>query len=193
MDMFDGVGRRLDQTSGTLVSIGANSLNGRERKILWRQNGDGTFTDVAFVNAADRSEDGRGLSIFDYDRDGRLDLLIRNFRQPAQLLRNVGAAGHWIEMKLVGTRSNRDAVGAVVRLRTGERWQTRMVSAGSGYLSSSSLVVHFGLGDATVADEVLVRWPSGGETRLEDLDANRRYRIAEGGGPEELPLRTAGR
>ena len=101
--MFEGVGRRHAET-GTLVSIGANSLNGNERKVLYRNNRDGTFTDVAWVNAADRVEDGRGLSIFDYDRDGQLDVVLRNFRQPAQLLHNLGGRGHWLQLKLVGTR-----------------------------------------------------------------------------------------
>src|SRR6478672_8077319 len=109
MDMFEGVGRRLDETAGSLVSLGSHSLNGRERKVLFRNNGDGTFTDVAFVNGADRTEDGRGLSVFDYDRDGQPDLLLRNYRQPAQLLRNQGGRNHWIEVALVGVRSNRDA------------------------------------------------------------------------------------
>src|SRR5436309_16046693 len=118
MDMFEGVGRRLDESTGTLLNIGQNSLNGYERKVLFRNNGDGTFTDVAFVNGADGVEDGRGLSIFDYDRDGQLDLLIRNFRQPAQLLRNSGGPGHWLQLRLIGVRSNRDAVGARIRLRT---------------------------------------------------------------------------
>ena len=81
--MFDGVGRRQDATRGLLVNIGQHSLNGYERNVLFRNDGDGTFTDVAFVNAVDRVEDGRGLSIFDYDRDGQLDLLLRNYRQPA--------------------------------------------------------------------------------------------------------------
>src|SRR3989454_3827105 len=115
MDMFEGVGRRLDESTGTLLNIGQNSLNGYERKILFRNNGDGTFTDVAWVNGADRVEDGRGLSILDYDRDGQLDIVLRNFRQPAQLLHNTGGANHWLQLKLIGTRSNRDAVGARVR------------------------------------------------------------------------------
>src|SRR5439155_6499935 len=116
--MFDGVGRRQDATKGLLVNIGQHSLNGYERNCLFRNNGDGTFTDVAFVNDADRIEDGRGLSIFDYDGDGRLDLLLRNYRQPAQLLHNERPPRHWIEIRLVGTRSNRDAVGARIRFRT---------------------------------------------------------------------------
>src|SRR5437867_9214412 len=127
--MFDGVGRRQDATRGLLVNIGQHSLNGYERNVLFRNDGAGTFTDVAFVNAVDRVEDGRGLSIFDYDRDGQLDLLLRNYRQPAQLLHNLGGRGHWIQLELIGVRSNRDAVGARVRLQTARGWQTRQVSA----------------------------------------------------------------
>src|SRR3989442_3217948 len=149
MDMFEGVGRRLDEKSGTLVNIGQNSLNGYERNVLFRNNGDGTFTDVAFVNGADRAEDGRGLSIFDYDRDGQLDILIRNFRQPAQLLQNRGGTGHWLQFRLVGVRSNRDAVGARIRVRTATRLQSRALTAGSAYLSRSRLVPDFRLGAGT--------------------------------------------
>src|SRR5438132_1584039 len=131
MDMFEGVGRRLDQRTGSFLDIGQHSLNGRERNCLFRNDGDGTFTEVGWVNGADRVEDGRGLAIFDYDRDGRLDLVLRNYRQPAELLHNQGPARHWIQVKLVGTRSNRDAVGARLRLRTAAGWQTREVHAGS--------------------------------------------------------------
>jgi hypothetical protein len=179
MDMFDGVGRRLDETKGSFLDIGQHSLNGRERNCLFRNQGDGTFIDVAWVNGADRVEDGRGLSIVDYDRDGRLDLVLRNYRQPAQLLHNVGPARHWIELGLVGARSNRDAVGARIRLRTADRWQTREVHAGSAYLSGQSLVQHFGLGDARVADEVRILWPAGSETVLHTLAADRRHIVTE--------------
>jgi len=179
MDMFEGVGRRHAET-GTMISIGAHTLNGNERKVLYRNNGDGTFTDVAWVNAADRVEDGRGLSIFDYDRDGRLDIVLRNFLQPAQLLHNVGPTRHWLQLKLIGTRSNRDAVGASVRLATARGWQTRYVSAGSAYLSGQSLVQHFGLGDATRAATVEVAWPSGLLTVLHDLPADHRFVVVEG-------------
>jgi hypothetical protein len=184
MDMFEGVGRRLDQTTGQLVDIGAHSLNGRERKVLFRNNGDGTFTDVAYVNGADRDEDGRGLSIFDYDADGQLDILLRNYRQPAELLHNTGGTGHWIELKLVGTKSNRDAVGAKIRVRSGDRWQTRVVTAGSAYLSAQSLMQHFGLGTADRVDELAIHWPSGSFARLGGLAADRRYVVTEGGAVE---------
>jgi hypothetical protein len=178
--MFDGVGRRRDQTTGQLVSIGEHSLNGKERDCLFRNNGDGTFTDVAFVNRADRIEDGRGVSVLDYDQDGGIDFVLRNYKQPAQLLHNTGGSGHWLELKLVGTRSNRDAVGARVTLSAGGQQQTREVHAGSGYLSGSSLVQHFGLGDATQIEAITVRWPSGTETTLGTLRADQRLMLREG-------------
>jgi hypothetical protein len=178
--MFDGVGRRQDQVSGQFLDIGQHSLNGRERNVLFRNNRDGTFTDVAWVNAADRIEDGRGLSVLDLDRDGRLDLVLRNYRQPAQVLKNVGTDGHWLALELIGVRANRDAVGARLRVRTGARWQTREVTAGSGFLSGSTLVQHVGLGPAEAADELEISWPSGARTRLGPLAANRRYLVVEG-------------
>jgi len=180
--MLEGVGRRLEGGDGFLLDVGEHSLNGRERNCLFRNNGDGTFLEVGFVNGADRIEDGRGLAVFDHDGDGRLDLVIRNYAQPAVLLHNRGEAGHWIGFELVGERSNRDAVGARLRLRAGERWQTRVVAAGSGYLSSSSRRQHFGLGGATRVDEVQIVWPAGTRQILRDLPADRRYRIFEGAG-----------
>jgi len=182
MDMFDGVGRRQEQTNGSFLNIGQHSLNGRERNCLFRNNGDGTFIDVGWINDADRVEDGRGLSVLDYDGDGRPDLVLRNYRQPAELLRNTGPASHWIELALVGVRSNRDAVGARIRVRTAAGWQMREVSAGSGYLSGSSLVQHFGLGDASRAQEVAIEWPSGARSSLADVPADRRYTVVEGDG-----------
>src|SRR5262245_28846844 len=180
MDMFEGVGRRLDHTQGQFLNLGQHGLNGFERNCLFRNDGDGHFTDVAWVNAADRVEDGRGLSVFDYDRDGQPDLLIRNYRQPAQLLHNQGGQHHWLELKLIGTRSNRDAVGARVTLRTATGRQTRAVGAGSGYLSGHSLVQHFGLGTDTVATDIVIDWPSGERATLPRLTADARYTIVEG-------------
>jgi enediyne biosynthesis protein E4 len=181
MDMFEGVGRRLTDT-GVAIDIGARSINGNERNILLRNNGDGTFTDVAWVNAADRVEDGRAICVFDYDRDGQLDIALRNFLQPAQLLHNRGGANHWIQFQLLGVRSNRDAVGARIRLTTSAGGQTRWVTTGSAYLSNSSLVQQFGLGSAHEAQDVEIRWPSGETTSLEHLPADHRYVVVEGQG-----------
>jgi len=177
--MFEGVGRRRDQTEGQILVLGQHSLNGREHKCLFRNNGDGTFTDVAHVEATDRTEDGRGISVFDYDRDGQLDVLLRNYRQPAQLLHNTGGPQHWIAFKLIGTRSNRDAVGARVTVAANGRRQLRQVSCGSAYLSGQSLVQHFGLGPATEAQAVEIRWPSGVSTVLTHVPANQLVQVVE--------------
>lgn len=185
--MFDGVGRRRDQTSGQLVSIGEHSLNGMERDYLLRNNGDGTFVDVAYVNQSDRIEDGRGVSIVDYDQDGQIDVVLRNYRQPAQVLHNRGGPEHWLELKLVGTRSNRDAVGARITVVAGGKRQTREVRAGSAYLSASSLVQHFGLGAADRVESIDVQWPSGEVTLLFDPDVDRRLLLVEGQ-PHAVPL-----
>jgi hypothetical protein len=192
MDMFDGVGRRRDQISGQLVNIGNNSLNGNESNCLFRNNGDGTFSDVGYVNRADRAEDGRGLSVLDFNLDGHLDLVLRNYEQPAQLLRNSAGSGHWLALKLVGSRSNRDAVGARVILRIGAQQQIREVHAGSAYLSGSSLTQHFGLGASERVDSLTVFWPSGGQTVLTDLPVNQQITVEEGKRFNE-PARGVGR
>ena len=178
--MMEGVGRRLNTSSGFLLNVGNHSLNGRENNVLFRNNGDGAFSEVGWVNGADRIEDGRGLAILDSDSDGRLDFVLRNFYQSAGMLRNQRGSGHWVSFEFEGTRSNRDAIGARVRLRTGAGWQTRVVTAGSGYLSSSSLRQHFGLGNATRVDEVVIDWPSGERTELRDLEVNRLHHVTEG-------------
>ena len=179
--MFDGVGRRRNETQGTMFNLGSNSLNGNERDCLFRNNADGTFTDTAYVNNADRVEDGRGVAMFDYDQDGRPDIALRNYKQPAQLLHNVGSAAGWLELKLIGTRSNRDAVGAHVLISSNGLRQVREVHAGSGFQSASSLIVHFGLGPATVVDEIHIRWPSGAESVMTDVAANQLLVVREPG------------
>jgi hypothetical protein len=179
MDMFDGVGRRRNETEGTLFNLGSNSLNGNERDCLFRNNKDGTFTDVAYVDNADRPEDGRGVVVFDYDQDGRPDVALRNYKQPSQLLHNVSSSGHWLELKLIGVRSNRDAVGARITVTSGDLHQLREVHAGSGYQSGSSLVQHFGLGEATTVDTIHIRWPSGAESVLRDVAANQMLVVRE--------------
>jgi hypothetical protein len=186
--MMEGVGRRLGSRTGHLLNIGTHSLNGRERNVLFRndlpavQSGDPapTFTEVAWVTGADRIEDGRGVAVFDADRDGQLDIALRNYRMPAGVLISGGGDAHWVDIALEGTRSNRDAIGARIRVRSGNRWQSREVAAGSGYLSGSSLIQHFGLADRTQVDEVLIDWPSGEQTRLVDLDADKLHTIREG-------------
>jgi hypothetical protein len=177
--MFDGVGRRRDQKEGQLVQITTQSLNGYERNCLFRNNGNGTFTDVGYVNGADRIEDGRSLSLLDYDGDGQLDMFLRNYRQPAQLLRNTGGSHHWLALKLVGVHSNRDAIGARVTVTARPLHQIREVQAGAGFLSGSTLVQHFGLGPHARIDRLDVAWPSGTHTTVTDIAADQKLMLSE--------------
>jgi hypothetical protein len=177
--MMEGVGRRLGK-SGFLLDIGTASLNGREHNVLFRNDGDQRFTEVGWINGAGRVEDARGVAILDVDGNGKLDILLRNYATPAALLKNRARSGQWVGFELIGTDSNRDAVGARIRLRSGGKWQTRVVTAGSGYLSGSSLRQHFGLGESTRIDEVAIEWPSGHRTVLRDLAAGRLHRLTEG-------------
>lgn len=191
---MEGVGRRLGSRTGFLLNIGTHSLNGRERNVLFRNDLPAdrpadphpTFTEVGWVSGADRIEDGRGVAVFDADRNGHLDIALRNYRMPAGVLMSGDDDAHWIGFALEGTRSNRDAIGARIRVRSGDRWQSREVAAGSGYLSGSSLIQHFGLADHTRVDEVLIDWPSGEQTRLVDLEADQLHRIREGGSSTAL-------
>lgn len=179
--MIENVGRRSKDWSedGAPPDIGDASLNGYEKNALFWNQGDGRFVDVGFLSGANRIEDGRGVAVADFDQDGRLDLLLQNLDKPAVLLMGRGEAGHWLQLALTGTESNRDAVGAVVMARIGDTLQTRQVTAGSGFLSSSSPVVHFGLGDALAVDSVEIRWPSGRRQVLRDVAADQRLRIVE--------------
>ena len=114
---------------------------------------------------------GRSLATWDYDRDGDVDLVVSHQREPASVLRNDCRKGRSLVVRLIGTRSPRDATGAIVRARVGDQWMTRLVSTQGGYLSANSADVVIGLGIAKTVDELEVRWPSGLRQRFTDLAA----------------------
>ncbi len=135
---------------------------------LFRNEGRGTFRDIAAKIGAGFAAPkvGRGAACADFDRDGDVDLLITTNQGPALLYRNdVTNGNRSIRLRLIGTKSNRDGIGAVVRLTTPDGTQSRMVKSGSSYLSQSDLPVVFGLGKRDRADRIIVEWPSG---RTED-------------------------
>jgi hypothetical protein len=149
--------------------------------------------DVARPLGADGVKDSRGVAVADFNGDGRLDMIINNNNEtPTLYLNNQSKTGNAVEIKLVGTRSNHDAVGACVRLTAGGKTMVRQVEAGSGYASESMLPVHFGLGGAERIDAVEITWPSGFIQRMEgtDLNAlagvNRLVRVEEGGSLNEV-------
>lgn len=153
----------------------------RQRDMLFRNRGDGTFADQSRPEAADnplaREAVSRGLAVGDLDGDGRMDLVITDLDEEARVLRNVTDAGHWLNVRLVGRPPNTSALGARVTVRAGadtmsQQTMSRQVMSGGSYLSQHDLRQHFGLGDGIRADFVQVRWPDGRVTRHGPLDAD---------------------
>jgi hypothetical protein len=155
---------------------------------LFLNSGHGTFVDVAADVGGGFSQPkvGRGLAYGDFDRDGDLDLLIATNHGPAYLYRNDQTAGNRsIRFRLVGTKSNRDAIGATVRIfHDGSTTpsQSRMVKSGSSYLSQSELPITFGLGKQDKIARLLIEWPNGRTEEYKNLAAGRCYDCVEGKG-----------
>jgi len=148
-------------------------------------NRNGVFRDVAaeIGGGFDQPKVGRGLAYADFDRDGDLDLLLTTNDGPAHLYRNEQRAGNGIiRFRLVGTKSNRDAIGANLRVFHGGASQSRMVKGGSSYLSQSELPVTFGLERRDRIDRVVLDWPSGRTEEYKNLAAGRCYECVEGKG-----------
>jgi hypothetical protein len=161
----------------------------RGPRIVFRNRGNGTFEDVSARSGPGATEphSSRGAAFGDVDNDGDVDVLVMNMNEPPSLLRNEGTGlGHWISFRLSGTRSNRAAIGATVTVKSGGRSQSRAVLSQGSYYSHDDLRVHFGLGTATRADEVEVRWPSGAVEVLRNVPGDRVVDVREGqgaGGP----------
>ncbi len=180
------VGDQRKYKSGALFDpahFGDRSWHGWERNRHLRNRGDGTFEEIGLAAGTDLLTNSRGLAVADFWNRGVLDMAVAASTDRHRLLANaVGTQRSWLEVELVGTRSNRDAVGARVTLRAGGKTLTREVVAGDGYASQNMLRLHFGLGDAERVEELTVRWPvSGTVQRFSDLGANRLLEITEGG------------
>ncbi len=153
--------------------------------LLFLNNGKGNFRDVATQAGGgfELPKVGRGLAYADFDRDGDLDLLLTTNNGPAYLYRNDQLAGnHSIRFRLVGTKSNRDGIGATVRIFSSGLTQSRMVKSGSSYLSQSELPLTFGLEKHEHVDRAVISWPSGRTEEFKNLTAGRSYECTEGKG-----------
>src|SRR5262249_27647170 len=131
---------------------------------LFHNNGAGKFIEVtrSAGKGFTTAYAARGAAFADFDNDGNLDLVVANNGDPPLLLSNRGASGHhFLSIKLIGTKSNRDATGARVSVRRGKLTQTSEIYAGGSYFSHSDLRAHFGLGKETRAETVDILWPSG--------------------------------
>ncbi|HKD04177.1 MAG TPA: CRTAC1 family protein [Terriglobales bacterium] len=153
-------------------------------------NGQGTFREIGGALGGGFSDPkvGRGLAYGDFDRDGDLDLLITTNNGPAYLYRNDQlTANRSLRVRLVGTKSNRDGIGAMVHAFSGGRTQSRMVKGGSSYLSQSELPVTFGMGRRDRLERLVVEWPSGRTEEFKDLAAGRAYECVEAKGLTPQP------
>ena len=167
-----------------LIEKGQLSWSGRESNRTFLNLGAAGFADVSGLTGADFIEDGRACARVDWDEDGRQDLILRSRNAPKLrlLLNRWPKPGNWMQLDLVGAGTRRDAIGATVIVEAGGARNRGTVRAGEGFLAMSSKRLHFGLGAATQADRVLVRWPGGAEESFRAVPANGRYRLVQGSG-----------
>ena len=153
-----------------------------QRNQLLKNNGDGTFREVTeFSGPGLRIEDvSHGAALGDYDNDGDIDLFVSNSNGPCSLLRNEGSnRNHWLMIRTVGTKSNRDGIGTRIKVVSGDLVQVKEVKHSYGYLSSNDPRVAFGLGGRTKADQVEIRWPSGIVQILRNIKADQILTVRE--------------
>lgn len=156
----------------------------REPKVAYYNLRDGTFANITAEAGPVLSEphSGRGMALGDLFNDGRLEALVNNMNETPSLYYNTSPVGNWISLQLVGVKSNRAALGAVVTLEQGGDKREMEVRSGDGFISQSDLRLHFGLGNASKAERVVIRWPSGLVETLSDIPANNCYVVREGSG-----------
>lgn len=173
LDIFlaNGDAHRLSPQEDLLLRNVPNERGGRRYVDIWDKAGP-YFRSKGV---------GRGMAVGDYDNDGDLDVVVVNLDKPAALLRNDGPAPemHWLMVALQGTRSNRDAVGAIVSARCGEDVFVRQRMVGNNYISVNDPRLHFGLGQHERVDELTIRWPSGTVQRLTNVRTDRMMTVVE--------------
>lgn len=160
-----------------------SSTTYRQKPFLLHNRGGTAFADVTAFTGPDlqRPLVGRGLAVGDYDNDGKVDLLIVDSEGAPLLLHNeTTSTGHWLGVKLIGTHSNRQGIGAVLTAAVGGRTLTQLCHTDGSYLSASDSRVHFGLGTATAIETLTIRWPGGRTDVLKNVAADRYITVREG-------------
>jgi len=162
MSKIAGANGRFFEDAATWPAFGNASLSGYEPSRVYINRGVAGWIDVAKNVGATDLYDGRAVALADLSNRGAVDVIVANQNQPAVLYRDYpDSANHWIAFKLIGTRSNRSAIGAEVLLESGDLKQRRVVDGGSGFASQNDRRLHFGLGQREWVDRVTIQWPSG--------------------------------
>jgi len=162
MSKIAGANGRFFEDAATWPAFGNASLSGYERSRVYMNRGVAGWMDVAQKVGVTDLYDGRAVALADLSSRGGVDVIVANQNQPAVLYRDYpDSTNHWIGLKLVGTRSNRSAIGAEVVLESGDLRQRRVVDGGSGFSSQNDRRIHFGLGAREWVDRVIIDWPSG--------------------------------
>jgi hypothetical protein len=162
MSKIAGANARFFEDASTWPPFGNSSLSGYERSRVYLNRGVAGWVDVAQKVGATDLYDGRAVALADLSNRGSVDVVVANQNQPPVLYRGYpDSTNHWIAFQLVGTRSNRSAIGAEVTIEAGDLIQRRVVDGGSGFASQNDRRLHFGLGRREWIDRVVIQWPSG--------------------------------
>ncbi len=174
----------------TLIREHGLSLSGREANCCFLNTGQTRFANISTVSGLDFIDDARGCATVDWDKDGDLDVWVSNRTAPqARYLRNdVPVKGNFLALRLVGTNSNRDAIGARVSLTLAgdSKAHIKTLRAGEGFLSQSSKWMHFGVGGQRRIEHVHIQWPDGTTDEFADIPSNQFYRVVQGAADMQL-------
>jgi hypothetical protein len=166
--------------------IGQMTWSGYQKKKMFRNLHGETFKEISAEAGVDNDLDGRGIGMGDFDNDGKLDLFQANADQTSLLYRGVTeGAGNWVQFRLTGTKSNRDAIGARITMTAGGLTQIHEIDGGNGYAGQATKRAHLGIGAATKIDSVEIRWPSGLKEKIAGVQINKINKITEGKGLEK--------
>jgi len=187
MDIFQANGSMLDN-----VALYHTEVTWKEPKLMFRNQGGGKFEKVSEQLGPDFMKPivGRGSAVADFDNDGDLDIAISTSNDRPQLLRNDGGnANHWLEVMLVGVKSNRDGRGAALKLSTEGFVEYRQAEGGMSYMSAQDPRIHFGLGQRKTVESLEITWPSGVVDKLASVPIDQIITVKEGAGiiPRNFP------
>jgi hypothetical protein len=175
-----GANGNLFEDTKNWPAIGTASLSGYERSAVLVRHGDSGWVDVAARVGVTDEYDGRAVALVDLFNRGVLDVVVANQNQPALVYKNSVVPGrHWITYHLVGSRSNRSAIGAEVTLYAGDTRQLQVVTGGVGFASENDRRLHYGLGATALIDSVVIRWPSGTRQVVEQPAADQLHTVRE--------------